>query len=230
MGVGSTSAARRRAPVSCSRRMLRRCDLPYPWIPTRAAEGRRGHDRHQGEDCRSSLLRSSWRPAGPLGFRRTARTRVLSAVGQRITIIPVCPARSITTHSGSARVHHSGSSPWAHHLAGVRLRRRVRTTIPEPSNHVVPDLLTRDTDTQPRPRATGAADVHLEALATRHPSLPLALSGGLPFLRRAQPRVETNPSEDLSRPSARTPPDARCAADAGECSRPQRGASPRPLP
>src|SRR5665648_672494 len=144
MGVGSTSAARRRAPVSCSRRMLRRCDLPYPWIPTRAAEGRRGHDRHQGEDCRSSLLRSSWRPAGPLGFRRTARTRVLSAVGQRITVIPACPARSITTHSGSARVHHSGSSPWAHHLAGVRLRRRVRTTIPEPPNHVVPDLLMRD--------------------------------------------------------------------------------------
>jgi len=67
----------------------------------------------------------------------------------------------------------------------------------------------------PRPRATGAADVHPEAPATRHPSLPLALSGGLPFLRRAQPRVETNPSEDLSRPSARTPPDARCAAMSG---------------
>jgi len=31
-----------------------------------------------------------------------------------------------------------------HHFAGVRLRRRVRTTIPEPSNQVVPDLLERD--------------------------------------------------------------------------------------
>src|SRR5665648_322510 len=32
----------------------------------------------------------------------------------------------------------------AHQIAGVRLRRRVRTTIPEPANQVVPDLVERD--------------------------------------------------------------------------------------
>ena len=32
----------------------------------------------------------------------------------------------------------------AHRIAGVRLRRRVRTTIPEPADQVVPDLLERD--------------------------------------------------------------------------------------
>ncbi len=32
----------------------------------------------------------------------------------------------------------------ANKIAGIRLRRRVRTTIPEPAEQVVPDLLERD--------------------------------------------------------------------------------------
>jgi transposase InsO family protein len=31
-----------------------------------------------------------------------------------------------------------------HGIAGIRLRRRVRTTVPEPSDEKVPDLLERD--------------------------------------------------------------------------------------
>ena len=48
------------------------------------------------------------------------------------------PAGGRVNHKRVARVMR------AHHLAGVRLRRRVRTTIPEPANQVVPDLLERD--------------------------------------------------------------------------------------
>jgi transposase InsO family protein len=45
----------------------------------------------------------------------------------------------------------------AHGIAGIRLRRRVRTTIPEPSNQIVPDLLMRDFTAQ-RPNTTHVGD------------------------------------------------------------------------
>lgn len=46
----------------------------------------------------------------------------------------------------AARVNHKrvARAMREHHLAGVRLRKRVRTTIPEPSNQVVPVLLMRE--------------------------------------------------------------------------------------
>ena len=43
-----------------------------------------------------------------------------------------------------------------HGIAGIRLRRRVRTTVPEPSDEKVPDLLKRDfTAEQPNPKYVG---------------------------------------------------------------------------
>ena len=46
----------------------------------------------------------------------------------------------------SARVNHKRVARVmrAHAIAGLRLRRRVRTTIPEPADQRVPDLLRRD--------------------------------------------------------------------------------------
>jgi transposase InsO family protein len=60
--------------------------------------------------------------------------------------------------AAGARVNHKRVARVmrAHHLAGVRLRRRVRTTIPEPSNQVVPDLRMRDfTATAPNTEYVG---------------------------------------------------------------------------
>jgi len=45
-----------------------------------------------------------------------------------------------------------------HHLAGIRLRRRVRTTIPEPADQVVPDLLGRKF-TATAPNTTYVGDI-----------------------------------------------------------------------
>jgi transposase InsO family protein len=46
----------------------------------------------------------------------------------------------------------------AHAMAGLRLRRRVRTTIPEPADHKVPDLLRRDF-TAPAPNQRYVGDI-----------------------------------------------------------------------
>jgi transposase InsO family protein len=51
-----------------------------------------------------------------------------------------------------------------HGLAGLRLRRRVRTTIPEPSAHKVPDLLKRDF-TAPAPNTKYVGDITYLPLA-----------------------------------------------------------------
>ncbi len=48
------------------------------------------------------------------------------------------PAEQRVNHKRVARVMRE------HHLAGLRLRRMVRTTIPAPENQVVPDLIKRD--------------------------------------------------------------------------------------
>ena len=48
------------------------------------------------------------------------------------------PAQERVNHKRVARVMRE------HGLAGIRLRRRVRTTVPEPSDQQVPDLLERD--------------------------------------------------------------------------------------
>ena len=46
----------------------------------------------------------------------------------------------------------------AHAIAGLRLRRRVRTTIPEPADQTVPDLLGRDF-TAPVPNRRYVGDI-----------------------------------------------------------------------
>jgi transposase InsO family protein len=48
------------------------------------------------------------------------------------------PAAARVNHKRVARVMHE------HGIAGLRLRRRVRTTVPEPADQKVPDLLNRD--------------------------------------------------------------------------------------
>ncbi len=48
------------------------------------------------------------------------------------------PAAARVNHKRVARVMHE------HGIAGLRLRRRVRTTVPEPADQKVPDLLRRD--------------------------------------------------------------------------------------
>ena len=51
-----------------------------------------------------------------------------------------------------------------HCIAGIRLRRRVRTTIPEPSEEKVPDLLKRDF-TAPAPNSKYVGDITYLPLA-----------------------------------------------------------------
>jgi transposase InsO family protein len=51
-----------------------------------------------------------------------------------------------------------------HNIAGIRLRRRVRTTVPEPSDARVPDLLKRDF-TAPEPNRKYVGDITYLPLA-----------------------------------------------------------------
>jgi transposase InsO family protein len=62
------------------------------------------------------------------------------------------PADGRVNHKRVARVMR------AHHIAGLRLRRRVRTTIPEPAPQTVPDLLGRDF-TAPAPNRRYVGDI-----------------------------------------------------------------------
>ena len=62
------------------------------------------------------------------------------------------PAEDRVNHKRVARVMHE------HGIAGVRLRRRVRTTVPEPSAQKVPDLLKRQF-TAPKPNVNYVGDI-----------------------------------------------------------------------
>jgi transposase InsO family protein len=62
------------------------------------------------------------------------------------------PADGRFNHKRVARVMR------AHAIAGLRLRRRVRTTIPEPADQTVPDLLGRDF-TAPEPNQRYVGDI-----------------------------------------------------------------------
>jgi transposase InsO family protein len=62
------------------------------------------------------------------------------------------PARDRVNHKRVARVMRE------HHIAGIRLRRRVRTTVPEPSHAKVPDLVRRDF-TAPAPNRKYVGDI-----------------------------------------------------------------------
>ena len=69
------------------------------------------------------------------------------------------PAEDRVNHKRVARVMHE------HGIAGVRLRRRVRTTVPEPSAQKVPDLLKRQF-TAPKPNVNYVGDITYLPLAS----------------------------------------------------------------
>ena len=71
----------------------------------------------------------------------------------------------------------------AHAMAGLRLRRRVRTTIPEPADQKVPDLLRRDF-TAPAPNQRYVGDITLWVPRTMSQPLISAFTTGRPDRRR----------------------------------------------
>jgi transposase InsO family protein len=91
------------------------------------------------------VLRLDGQPPGRADAPLAARIRQVHAAdatygAPRVTaeLNDGAPAAQRVNHKRVTRVMRE------HHLAAVRLRRWVRTTIPEPSNHVVHDLLERD--------------------------------------------------------------------------------------
>jgi len=94
----------------------------------------------------------AWVAAGPARRARAEADRVLAA---RIAVVhatdKACGAPRITAELNDGaepdqRVNHKRVARVmrAHHIAGIRLRRRVRTTVPDPDGQLVPDLLGRD--------------------------------------------------------------------------------------
>ncbi|OIQ89460.1 IS2 transposase TnpB [mine drainage metagenome] len=108
----------------------------------------------------------AWQAGAPARQARAAADADLAA---RIAAVHAtdraCGAPRITAelNDGAApgqRVNHKRVARVmrAHHIAGIRLRRRVRTTIPEPSNQIVPDLLMRNFTAQ-RANTTYVGDI-----------------------------------------------------------------------
>ena len=114
--------------------------------------------------ARSSFY--AWLAAAPA---RAVRTSADAALAERIRAIHSqdraqgvpritaelnddAPADKRVNHKRVARVMR------AHAIAGLRLRRRVRTTIPEPADQTVPDLLGRDF-TAPEPNQRYVGDI-----------------------------------------------------------------------
>jgi transposase InsO family protein len=110
----------------------------------------------------------AWLKAAPA---RQQRARADAELAERIKVIQD-PAQGGDRAYGSPRVTaelNDGADPTEkvnhkrvarvmreHHLAGIRLRRRVRTTVPEPADEKHPDLLKRDfTATAPNLRYVG---------------------------------------------------------------------------
>jgi transposase InsO family protein len=102
------------------------------------------------EVSRSSFY--AWLGAAP---GRAARAAVDAELAERIRRVhgqdrtqgaPRITAELNDGAPASARVNHKRVARVmrAHAIAGLRLRRRVRTTIPEPADQKVPDLLRRD--------------------------------------------------------------------------------------
>jgi transposase InsO family protein len=112
--------------------------------------------------ARSSFY--AWQDAAP---RRAARVAADAELAERIRTIhdqdrtQGVPRITAELNDGAAddqRVNHKRVARVmrAHAMAGLRLRRRVRTTIPEPADQQVPDLLRRDfTATAPNQRYVG---------------------------------------------------------------------------
>ena len=115
------------------------------------------------------ITRSSfyaWQDAAP---RRAARAAADAQLADRIrTIHEVdrtqgAPRITAELNDGAAReerVNHKRVARImrAHAIAGLRLRRRVRTTIPEPADQKVPDLIRRDF-TAPAPNQRYVGDI-----------------------------------------------------------------------
>ncbi len=128
----------------------RRTDEPFPVVADR---------RHAFEVKRLCAVvevsRSSfyaWLGAAPGRAARVAADAELAArirtihEGDRTQGVPRITAELNDGAPASARVNHKRVARVmrAHALAALRLRRRVRTTIPEPAEQKVPDLLRRD--------------------------------------------------------------------------------------
>jgi hypothetical protein len=99
----------------------------------------------------------------------------------------------------------------AHAIAGLRLRRRVRTTVPEPADQTVPDLLGRDF-TAPAPNSA-IATVPSESVQSRSGSVGLgfaiAADVALPIARVADRHRVIHDTVDVSAqavPLVQTPP------------------------
>ena len=112
--------------------------------------------------ARSSFYK--WLSAAPA---RAARQAGDAALAARIAAVhaqdKACGAPRITVELNDGvppaqRVNHKRVARVmrAHHIAGIRLRRRVRTTVPDPDGQLVPDLLGRDfTASEPNTRYVG---------------------------------------------------------------------------
>jgi len=122
------------------------------------------------EVSRSSFY--AWQRAAP---RRAERAAADAALAEQIKAIQAqdraygaprvtaelndgAPAQERVNHKRVARVMRQDG------LAGIRLRRRVRTTVPEPADVKVPDLLKRDF-TAPAPNVTYVGDITYLPLA-----------------------------------------------------------------
>ncbi len=115
----------------------------YAW--EQAAAGRAGRD--QADRLLAEQIRAIHTQDKAYGAPRvTAELNDGAAAGDRVN------------HKRIARVMRQ------HGLAGLRLRRRVRTTIPEPSAQKVPDLLKRDF-TAPTPNTKYVGDITYLPLA-----------------------------------------------------------------
>ncbi len=112
--------------------------------------------------ARSSFYK--WLSAAPA---RAARQAADEALAARITAVhatdAACGAPRITVELNDGvppeeRVNHKRVARVMreHAIAGIRLRRRVRTTVPDPDAQLVPDLLGRDfTATEPNTKYVG---------------------------------------------------------------------------
>jgi len=114
--------------------------------------------------ARSSFY--AWLAAVPA---RAARADADTALAERIRAIhatdtaqgvPRITAELNDGVGADGRVNHKRVARVmrAHHIAGLRLRRRVRTTIPEPADQKMPDLLGRDF-TAPVPNRRYVGDI-----------------------------------------------------------------------
>jgi transposase InsO family protein len=122
------------------------------------------------EVSRSSFY--AWDKAAPARAERAARD---AALAQQIKAVQAqdraygAPRVTAELNDGATaeeRVNHKRVARVMreHHLPGLRLRRRVRTTVPEPSQATVPDLLKRDF-TAPAPNLTYVGDITYLPLA-----------------------------------------------------------------